>query len=546
MKSIPLVGADGIDNALSFAALIGCTTALLIAVNPHWYGDATWYAIAIHSGELLPLDAGHLLWRPVGAFAVSVATLFSFSLDPLLALQIISAFSTVLSSIFLYEIAIALQLKAAPAIPVAYLLSHFSLVYGGSGSSYSTSVMFHLLAVKWCLQSEATSKARTIVFCGIASALSLSFWGLGILGIPLLMAIPFVSWKNSIQTKFMYSMAIPFSAMSLFGATLIIGFLTTESNTTFANFFVWLRSSGHGIPAELSLLNLLRAPLGLIQSVLYLGDLGTALKSFISGGGNQYVPVLPLVLLVSFFVYFGGVFILQWNGIVSSKLFLLFIASLAPSFLFGALWQGSDIERFCFVLPYFLLLLADLSARSFLKGYLSVTPAIAFCLWNFTSIAVTYEQDHEELITEIAKQTTLSAPPKSIFVVTGQDFGPRIWAPLHYLTGHTFYSLLYDSQVEGVAGWQNRLEQTIKQHLEAGGKLYVLDSLYSVKPESPKPTLTDADNHPSEGDIAKLFHHSNGGQKIVAKRYHFRELAYRDSRNRQQDNSNRRTFDINE
>src|SRR5262245_32129487 len=74
---------------------LGCIAYYL--TNPYWYGDAIYYAFDIGRGpSRIPLDSGHLLWRPLAYGLWRCLATAGLALDPLDALRLLSAAATAL------------------------------------------------------------------------------------------------------------------------------------------------------------------------------------------------------------------------------------------------------------------------------------------------------------------------------------------------------------------------------------------------------------------------------------------------------------------
>ncbi|MCB0333898.1 MAG: hypothetical protein KDD55_10400, partial [Bdellovibrionales bacterium] len=112
---------------------------LFILINPYWYGDGVWYALELKAHERLIPDAGHLIWIPLAFYLWKLLSIFYLELDPLLSLQLLSALGAVflLHATYLVTRSLEFSKRSSSLTIITLACTHFMLVYGGSGSSYT-------------------------------------------------------------------------------------------------------------------------------------------------------------------------------------------------------------------------------------------------------------------------------------------------------------------------------------------------------------------------------------------------------------------------
>ncbi len=509
-QSIQAPGPRGVipQTVLIVLLMLGLS-GFYLWVHPDYFGDAVWYARDIQSASRLPVDSGHLFWRPLGAGLVLLT-----GLDPLLSLQLLCALSAAVLVVFTYFLALAVGLCRSNAFTAAALVAsgNFLLSYGASGSSYSPALALSVIAFLIAIRSQQSSNYRSLLFACICFALSWGLWGLTPLLLPAFCSIPLLYNTASLTSRAILSILI-----GLLVSILIVGILIL-SFTLFFNgsltFFEWLRSSGHGIALTLSPMSLARAILGIYSCFFVSVGFGTEIKALILGELSHTGANFALNL--SCFIVFNLICLITACKIVqelkqqhspAKSLVILVISASAPVFLFAVLWQGSDIERFCLAMPFIAIAFSAFVHSSSLTK-ISRVWLLLFCFLNMAQLRFPERFGRENLIQDFISATRTHAKAGDFLVVTGQRIGHSVWAPIEYFSGVKVFSVLYDVQTRGSNHWNERLNTFVQQGLEAGD-VYVLADLVNhdspkgigmLEKEYPRPDLKDLRQYFSKFD----------------------------------------------
>lgn len=512
---------------LCFITLI--VGSLYLYFNPSWYGDSVWYSIDLKNGNL-QLDSGHLLWRPVVYLIWHLVYWMEPFRDPLAVFQVVSSISAVLSLLVLNNICKQLLLgpKSSAITVLIFATSHFQYLYAGSGSSYCTAVLFVLLSFYSALKSaRGTYKATVISALWLTAAWSVWAPAALVAPGPILLASIYRDRTTIQNIKSAAYATLLFIALPLLSALTV--YLAIVRPILGIEFGQWLLSSSHGIAIELSLINQLRAALGLFQSLLALPGFGYTVKSLIlSGGiaGGSLYLITPILLLIGLVILSTVCFFRiarVWSQLpfVQKKFIIATLASFIPVFIFASLWQGSDIERFSPILPLLVILpvlvLGTQTDSSEIKfRFLKCAPtffAILLATYNTYIILGPYHTERTETITSIGESLLDPNSSEALLVTTGQKIGPHLWGPLHYFYSIRPYSILYDVQTRGLSSWQLRLRAELRDAVDKNLPVFVSAPLYYDRPVS-QLKLDPKYPEPKIEEIRKMFTHWQVVEKV--------------------------------
>lgn len=427
----------------------------MLLFHPWTYGDAVWYALDI-AGDSSGLDPGHLLWKPLGKLVWSISSDF-IVLDPIYALQALSGFFWFISLFLLSRLCELCDIKNIRRVFVylAYNTSSFAVTYALSGSSYVAAASMIILAVIFHIQDKCK---LAIVSVYIASL----FWGVAIIFLP---AFFFAKLK---QENFLGRFVT-----SIIGAAVIISLLVTchYYTNTDENFLNWLGGSNHGISGSFSFINLSRALAGLINVLLFQSALAAYLKGLLLGqasdtGIDYQMATAYVFVITSYLIVVIGV-IRQYSHYQNSLTGHLVILSgmmFAINFVFAWYWQGSDVERWCFLLVP-LLMIGALVPRSDLASLFLSSAVLVIAMLN---LQYGYGLDSQSPKVEIAMFADRSKFTKVDLIIVDQSMSPRIWSPLHYFHKLQFFPVNFQGK-EGLVG-------NIKKTLQGKGRVYTLNS----------------------------------------------------------------------
>ena len=478
---------------LTKTALFLLLTALWLVLNPFWYGDAVWYATELQQAAPLFNDPGHLYWRPLGALFLQATELLHLSLDPLLAFRMISALGGTLCCLATFRLARNLSLSPLQSLAAAAMTgsSHFMLAYAGSGSSYSLSLAFATLAYIPLARAEGW-KWRELFLAAFWMVCAWCLWGVSILLLPGLMVLALLTARGGILRRLSYPVALA-GAVGFALAALALGsftFLAPRGDS--AGLATWLSASSHGIPLNFSPLSVARAALGCLITFLSAGDFGFGVKQLIFGGlpeamrGEFFLFGALLLLFASLLAValLGCVRIYRRERQRAITLLLLSLSTLTPVALFAMVWQGSDVERFCLSIPFLSICVSAgagaLSGKRHHSFFEIMIPSLLL-ICNLSTLIAPTLLTRGGLVTALGRESRLHLDAGDLLILTGQDLGPRVWAPTTYFTGLEVFSILYDVQTSGSDGWKERLTARLRRTVCAGRRVAVLSDLVGVE-----------------------------------------------------------------
>ncbi|HVP32001.1 MAG TPA: hypothetical protein VMW35_22865 [Myxococcota bacterium] len=480
---------------IGLAGLLVAIAAAYFFSNPYWYGDSVWYALDVASGRL-PLDSGHLLWRPLGYATWRILEACGASSDPLDAFRWMSSAATALLCLASYRLALALTASRTQALAAAAVvaLSKMCLAYGGSGSSYTAAMAMTTLALGLvATPREGGWRARQGAASCLALAAGWTAWGTAVLVLPGLFVAAAVGSAGGWPRRVLHAGLLCGVATALVLAIAFVayaGFLPDGSNATFLE---WLRAASHGRAMGLSSLGMARAAYGLLVSFVHLGSVGTVLKDALLGG----VPTLEGVgamLLVA--ILFGVALVpfvsLAWpkpversEGVAPLAVAALALATLLPVAGFAISWKGSDVERFSLAVPMLAIAGVDGLARLRLPTKRALLDpakrgfalAAVLGLVNVGTYLAPSLATQGGVATAVGRVAAEHLPAGSTIVVAGNELFGEVMGPAFYHHHITVFSVTFDVIDHGAAGYEERLRATLDKTLARGGRIAVLSDL---------------------------------------------------------------------
>lgn len=520
----------------------GITAALLavlyVTINPYWYGDAVWYATDIRRG-LPTADAGHLMWRPLGWAAWQLARAVKLDVDPLLVLQVLSGLGTGALILATYHLALRLGTGPSSAVTAAALVagSHVSLAWGGSGSSYVCAAAAAVAAIVAVLPKSGEAPSARSGACAVLLMLTAcGLWAVSVLILPLFAVAAAVGARGSVRRRLTRSailvLALAMAGLALWGAT----YYLASDRTPSSGFVAWLSGTSHDIPVRATPMNAARAVLGFLNGFLHVGRLGAVVKAVWLGETSWpsvlgHVPALALIAI--FAAGLLGALItaarLVWTGQLQTLLAPgLAVAALLPVAGFAMLWQGSDVERFALALPFVAIAMVDLHGRSRSRTSFagSLVTSVVVCVGasNVLTLNAPALASGGGLVWNLGARARDVLPARSVLVVTGQDLGPAIWAPTMYFHDLDVVSVLYEGQIGGAAGWQERLAEHVERAERHGGRVSVLSDLMGQPTPGGLPWPQTEYPHPTVREVRGFFRGWKEVSRWQVDRYTFIDL----------------------
>lgn len=541
----PASGPGGLPASgrgrIAVEALIGLLLAVVyFAVHPYFFGDAVWYASDLEQnverGIPLPVDAGHLLWRPLALLTWHALRVLAPDVRALVSLELLASAGTALACLGCYHLALRLRLAAPAALGAAAILvgSHVCLAYGGSGSSYTPAMAALVFAALPFLRREGEWSGRHAAASALAFGLAWALWAVSVLLLPALFTAAFLYASGAPARRLLRSALASATAGGAVAATAVTSYAVWVAPHA-PGFLAWLGESSHDIEAGFSSLGVPRALYGFARAFVHFGSLGTSIKGLLLGDPGLVRPE-QLGGAVAVGVAFAVLLVLAVAGLVRAvrsashpglPVAALGAAAVVPVAGFAVLWQGSDVERFSGCLPFATVAIAlGLHSWSGRAGRWGAEwlMALTLLVGNSLTLIVPTLARGGGLAMELARAADHSMPAHSLLVVTGGDLGAGVWGPAAYFSRVDIYSLDFDAQRNGAEGWEDRLASVARRAASRGGGVAVLSDL--VGESTPGGIGLSVREHPrpSLAEIASYFSEWTQGERWTVGRFTFVRL----------------------
>lgn len=479
-------GASRWTGLFSAAAL----AVLYFVLNPYFFGDATWYALDIAAGSGTRVDAGHLLWRPLGQGAWIVVHALG-ARDPLTGLRVLSSVAAAALVALTYVIARRLGFNGAAAAGAAVLVagSKMALAYGGSGCSYLPAATLGLAAMLPLARVRQRIHATDTALSAAALTLAWGMWGIVGLLLPAQLVLAWMKFDGPLVRRALRVAILAAATLGAILALAVAGYLAVPGIAHDVHGFMgWLRASGHGDPPKLSVVAFARAGIGFFNSFVHLGAFGTSVKGLLLRDPQlvhpatllAYGPVLAMFTLAVLFACVGLV-----RGLVRGERWrapaaVLALAALVPIGAFAATWRGSDVERFSFAVAFFALLLVDgVAARTTVaaRRALPLVFPVVLALANLALFVVPALASRGGVIMDVGRTARTHLSENDLLVVNGRELGPDVVSAAVYFAKLDVYSVSYELQTFGAAGWHERLDAALCKAVARGARIAVISDL---------------------------------------------------------------------
>jgi hypothetical protein len=376
----PVTAPDGRQAAARRLAarplliLLILSAALFASAESVRYGDAPSYANDIRSGALI--EAGHLVWRPLGYAVSSSLGWARTNSETLWVLQFLCLGASVLSVLAIYRL-----VKPIYGEPAAFLAAMLHAVSNGfwaysfSGCSYSLSMLLSILSLRLALDQEKNlAVSSRALWAGLCAGLSALAWAVQVLAAPaiwLALLLGPANGRKTMKTTVATTACLASGYLVAFFLPLLVAyFLHRElvgcggpEEAAHAGMGAWLSCSRHGIAVKFGGVQIFRVAMGWAQSILSISDLNSRLRLWLFHETDfPWTPWIA-VLGACYAVLASGIYLLVrgYDGLDRSRRRLLFAAAVAVAInlLFAAVWQGTDLERYFPSWPFQLLIFAQ-------------------------------------------------------------------------------------------------------------------------------------------------------------------------------------------
>ena len=360
---------------VAIAALTILAAFAYVTTESAVYGDAPYYARDILSGVLI--EPGHLLWRPLTWIFASVVQLKADPSSALWAIQYLCLTASLLSGVALYCVARSYFSTTVATLATAFFLfSNGYWAFAFSGSSYSLSVLFGILA--WaCVSPPAVGTGATPVSharaltAGACTALAIATWGTQVVLLPVVWVAVMLADDSARFSgrRLASTVALGVGPLVLLLLPLVLLHAAADSvgleryslpRPDTLGLLAWYKSASHGISVGFQPSQLFRVFVGFPQSIVSISDIPQTLRLWMYGENRFPASAWIVVLPVFYLCTLLAVVQLRrgWNGLAERRRILVCCAALAlaGNLCLAVLWQGTDLERYLPSLPLLALL----------------------------------------------------------------------------------------------------------------------------------------------------------------------------------------------
>jgi hypothetical protein len=484
-------------DGTAVSILVFLSSWLFFVSESACYGDSTKYAFDVRTGALI--EPGHLLWRPFGHLLQIVLKTQPTLSGVLWHLQFLCLIASVLTVIAMYVVASRMYGRTAGFLAATLMaVSNGFWAYSFSGCSYSLSVLFAILALRFAISDLGRAITPLEAFtAGIFGGLSAATWAVQVLAAPAiwlsLMLTPArdktsftLQVRNTVRliVGYLLAFAIPVLVAYLIQARHVAA--SAPGTGTSAGLGAWLSSSSHGIPAHYGVTQVLRVAMGWPQSVVSTSDIGPQLRFW-----HTHEAGFPTSPWLGAFVFFyaalmSGIRVLasryprldgRDRGVIVAS-----AAAIAINLTFAAFWQGTDLERYFPSWPFQLLLSAlvikliaeDRALSRLITPAIAVLTGIAVVNWYGTFEPVLAPDSFRNAWLRELRSATSG---KDLVIVFGQR--TRVVESPHEPDMPRIDNVSTDISMRGDA-WRFTVLQRIAETKQRGGRVFLADSLFGT------------------------------------------------------------------
>ena len=415
--------------------------------------DAVHYARDIKEGDL-QVDAGHLIWRPLGASLWASFRVLFPNLDPLIPLRVLSSAGAGLTCLLSFALARRLGLNRSQATSVLILVggSQVLLAYGGSGSSYTAAMAFSVLSVLTLFRYQNKDWNWVVAAMAVtAFVIACITWLLSLLALPTVWAAAAMTSSGAITRRLWRASVICIIILAAITISLISAYLTRLHPDQPSSAQNWISASAHGAPVNLSLISTARGAYGFLVSYVHGGSSGRLIKALLFGEFDYLSSAktalnLLIVATFMFSVLAAAVGLFRgWKTTygLNFKIVFLALSCLIPCAVFASVWNGSDVERYSPAVPftsiaivYGLSYFSPLSIKGILPARIPLNCLFAtFVITaNIGTFILPRLIGESALTVQLGRKASEHMHSGDLLVVTGQD----LWAPIKSATEYLY------------------------------------------------------------------------------------------------------------
>jgi len=501
----------------------------LLTLSHNYNGDGLGYARIVESndsGRLFSVSA-RLLFCPTGKLVLTVADLAGIDVRSVTVLQVVNSIFGAAGAgiLFLaaFRISRSVRISLIAALGLGFSLSYWFWITNATsypGNIFLLTLTLFLL-VKLISVEDKGKYIKLSVLIGFTHALAGFYWLTAILLLPAVFLSVLIAGASMIAAyRIRAALAYLVSfAIVLFTPLLIAGISTGNVHTA-EDFPKWLMAASYGIGPELNLLNLSRGIIGFSASVFHLVDIGPVVKKVIWGVPFRvdsqvrlYIEVVVFAILWLFIIFMAGYLFRFRKNILNirKRLIAILTSWIAIPTVFGAIWLGSDTERWLSVLPvlWLFVLFVVMHGREFLSHTRRRT--VEAVIWGF-------------LIVLFVNNIAFSILPdrdidNNHFMLTAQSLNERmneddivfLWGHDHVFTAdHLTYFFSLDAIHIGQVGRErpdqafNILEQRMTESRIRGGRIYVTGRIFLSR-DLPESHVSEEELNISREEYCELF-----------------------------------------
>lgn len=496
----------------AFWAFFAALTGFYVLSNPHYNGDATFYAASLADSGQPTWRPGHALWEPVTLLTIRVLGALGVRLDTLLVMQLLSAAATTALVVVTYYYGLRLRLTRGTALGGAALLACIanSFIMGGGGyTATSLSLATMVAALVLTRPDGGDWRVRDGAIVIISLALGWGAWGIAALAYP---AVFLIAVRHGTGTAIRRLSRATLLMIASGVATAVLAALIWlgPAGAGEMSLLEWLRSANHSIvyqPPDLR--DAMRPGLGIIRAFVELGTFGFSIKAAMLGEWSlvnwwevvRWSLVLGVLAILAIRAFAGLAQRLRHHDQVAQELAILSLATIVPTYAFSIFYGGTDYHMHSTALPFLCLTLALglNSLRPVRVGPIAsiAGPASLALLVGLANLVGTVLPDWRTrggFSMALARNAAAQLPPKSLLVVTGQDFRGAVIGVVTYHARIRVFNVANDVDYYGAEAWRPHMLQWMKAAVDSGGAVAVLSDF--VGDSTPGGLQISAREHP--------------------------------------------------
>ena len=476
-------------------------------------------------------DFRHLLWRPLGWLIFHVLKPWTVGNDESDGRrEIVIVFLTInwicgLAALLLTRSLVhRFSLRRFPEFlsTACFLFSLAFLNYIHSGSSYIPGLACLLLGLYEIVQAGDSPSASGPLKAALALALAVCLWFPYVFAVPGALLLP--TLIPSFKAK-----PWPFT---LWTTLICLVFGVAGYGTVLAHLGIhtvggareWIQSESKDVG---SVPGSARAVFGFARSFLDMGADAVLFKRFMVH--DRYNPVTPFQLfrlslwkLALFYIFLASILAQLFRSRTGRNILSFFLISAAPTFIFGLLWRGGDVERYLPLYPALFIAMAFALSEKKKANYLKWISGAFLVACMISNLAVTsgvtLAKQRSQMAARLQDLLPRLTPNTRVVVVDIHDDAVNFARtfpldPINRTHKGVFYPAI-NSGTAQTCHWQRDLSKTALEVWQEGGQLWISKRLIEKAPERGWNWVDGSDPCVNWGSVSNLFSQVDLGDSV--------------------------------